>query len=441
MVHPAALQLRPTIGTRVVAAPTAPKSTTLKCRIGLREIKSLCLGEIAWDMAVVGFFARRQRSEAITYGVRYRPKAGEQRWARIGRHGSPWTPDAARAEAKRILGEVASGGDPGRAKQTNRRELTVAELCEEYLAQVEAGRILTRRGSTKQASTVATDRSRIAAHISPLLGSRKVSSVTTDDVEAFMHDVIRGKASRHQKLGKRAVSNVRGGRGAAARTIGLLGAIFSYAVRSKIRGDNPVRGVIRPAMASDTGELSTDEYAKWGAALASSNAAIAACRFLAITGWRTGEVLGLRWGELDLHARTAHLRHTKTGASIRPLSNEAVSLLLAQGKCVSDTNSATLIFPSTCSSAIMAGFPRIFGRIVKASGLTSDVTPHVLRHSFASLAADLGYSEPTIAALLGHKGGGITRRYIHSADSVLLAAADGVASEVSKLLSSRGERP
>src|SRR5262249_43552788 len=138
MVHPAALQLRPIISIRSVEAPTAPKSATLKCRIGLREIKSLDLGEIAWDTAVVGFFARRQRSEAVTYGVKYRTKAGEQRWARIGRHGSPWTPDAARAEAKRILGEVASGGDPAHAKQSNRREKNVAELCEEYLAQVKA---------------------------------------------------------------------------------------------------------------------------------------------------------------------------------------------------------------------------------------------------------------------------------------------------------------
>ena len=49
--------------------------------------------------------------------------------------------------------------------------------------------------------------------------------------------------------------------------------------------------------------------------------------------------------------------------------------------------------------------------------------------AFASLAADLGYSEPTIAALVGHKGLTITSRYVHSADAVLLAAADAVANE------------
>lgn len=58
----------------------------------------------------------------------------------------------------------------------------------------------------------------------------------------------------------------------------------------------------------------------------------------------------------------------------------------------------------------------------------------MLRHTFASLAADLGYSEPTIAALVGHKGRTITSRYVHTADAVLLAAADAVANRVTELM-------
>ena len=67
-------------------------------------------------------------------------------------------------------------------------------------------------------------------------------------------------------------------------------------------------------------------------------------------------------------------------------------------------------------------------------GLPADVTPHILRHSFASLAADLGHSEPTIAALIGHKGRSVTSRYIHSADAALLAAADAVAEKTTELM-------
>ena len=82
----------------------------------------------------------------------------------------------------------------------------------------------------------------------------------------------------------------------------------------------------------------------------------------------------------------------------------------------------------------MSGFRSLWDRIAKLTDLPSDVTPHVLRHSYVSLAADLGYSEPTIAALVGHKGYTVTSRYIHSADAVLLAAADAVGRRTTQLL-------
>jgi len=85
----------------------------------------------------------------------------------------------------------------------------------------------------------------------------------------------------------------------------------------------------------------------------------------------------------------------------------------------------------------MTGFPKLWARITKTVELPADVTPHVLRHSFASLASDLGYSEPTIATLVGHKGRTITSRYVHSADAVLLAAADVVADRTAALMGER----
>jgi integrase len=85
----------------------------------------------------------------------------------------------------------------------------------------------------------------------------------------------------------------------------------------------------------------------------------------------------------------------------------------------------------------MVGLKKFMRRIVVMGGLPVDVTPHVLRHSFASLAADLGYSEPTIAALVGHKGHTVTSRYVHSADAVLLAAADAVARETLRRMGSK----
>jgi hypothetical protein len=83
----------------------------------------------------------------------------------------------------------------------------------------------------------------------------------------------------------------------------------------------------------------------------------------------------------------------------------------------------------------MTGFRKLWDRIMKLAELPPHVTPHVLRHSFASLAGtDLQYSEPTIAALIGHKGHTTTSRYVHAADAVLLAAADAVANKTLELM-------
>jgi hypothetical protein len=73
-------------------------------------------------------------------------------------------------------------------------------------------------------------------------------------------------------------------------------------------------------------------------------------------------------------------------------------------------------------------------RIARSGVPSADITPHVLRHSFASRAADLSFNEPTIATLLGHKTHSITSTYMHSADAVLLAAADVVANATTKLM-------
>jgi hypothetical protein len=174
----------------------------------LKTIASLPPGSILWDHgkgAVTGFGARRQKGEAVTYLLKYRTAASRQRWHTIGRHGAPWTPDMARAAARRLLVEVANGGDPAGQKQDERKAATVADLCDDYLEAAKAGRVLTRHRAAKKASTLATDASRISRYIRPLLGHLKVASVTRLDIERFYENVP----------------------GGASRTVGLLGGIFS----------------------------------------------------------------------------------------------------------------------------------------------------------------------------------------------------------------------
>jgi len=406
-------------------------------KISLEVVRNLKPGEIAWDGgkgAVSGFGTRRQNGDAVAYVLKYRTKDGRQRWQTIGRHGAPWTPDEARDEARRILGEVAKGDDPAAAKQEKRKAATVAELCDDYLEAVEAGRILTRRKAAKKPSTIATDKGRVERHIKPLLGRLKVASVTRRDIERFQDAVTDGETAVRIKTGKHGLANVRGGRGTATRTMGLLGAIFGIAVKRGLRADNPVRGVERHADGQRNRRLSEAEYAALGEALRTMPQtawpiAVAAAKFLALTGWRRGEMLALKWSEVDLATRTARLEDTKTGASLRPLSRAACDVLRQLPRLFGR------VFPASVGvDKPMRGFHKVWLRVAAKAGLAPDVTPHVLRHSYASIAADLGFSELTIAALLGHRKASVTARYAHHADAVLLQAADAVADRVAELM-------
>jgi len=425
-----------------------------RTRIGLRDVRGLGPDQTIWDSEVRGFGARRRQGQAVAYFLFYRTTEGRQRWFTIGKHGSPWTPDMARDEARKLLVNVTEGSDPAADKATTRKAATVAELCDQYLAAAESGRLL-RRGKAKKPSTLSTDRSRISAHIKPLLGPRKVAAITSQDVDQFLHDVAAGKTAARAKTARpHGVSHVKGGKGTATRTAGLLGAIFTYAVKNNMRKDNPVHGVEKFAAGERTRRLIVDdeqavnEYAALGTALRNAEAAdiwpaaIAAVRFLTLTGWRSGEAIKLRWSAVDLTRRTATLSEatetdTKTRKSIRPLSHAACDVLRGLARSSTGDRNA-LVFQATRGDGPMTGFRKIWNRIMKLGRLPTDVTPHVLRHSFSSLAGDLGYSELTIAAMVGHKRGTTTSRYVHAADAVLLKATDEVANKTAELM---GEKP
>jgi integrase len=369
----------------------------MRTKIGLRDIAAMQPNSILWDSAVRGFSARRQFSDVVTFNVFYRTADGTQRWHKIGRHGI-FSPDVARQEARRILMAVALGQDPSGERYKLRNSMTVADLCVSYVADMEAGRI-----NGKKESTIKSDKNRIHKHISPIIGKYRVVTITQENIEDFMRSLSPGSAKR---------------------IIGLTGAIFSYAVKKKLRSDNPCRGIETPKDRRKLRRLSGAEYAQlWHALENGDNAAADIFRLLAMSGWRSSEARCLKWSELDLERRVATLADTKAGLSVRPLSGAAVEIIKRQ------LEKGPYVFDHQRGKPI--------GRLTQywaKLGLDKTVTPHTLRHSFASLAADMGLADHTIAALLGHSRQTITSRYMHLADRALIESADAVANETLRLM-------
>jgi integrase len=367
-----------------------------RVRIGLREIQAMQPNTILWDQEVKGFVARRQHSDVVTFSVVYRTLQGTQRWQKLERF-PILTPHLARQEAIKILRAKALGEDPAGAKMALRNGMTVNELCDLYIVDMDAGRV-----NGKKSSTIISDKSRIKWHIRPKLGKLKIASVTNEVVEDFMHSLSAGSANR---------------------ITSLLSAIFNFGIKKKLCATNPCTGVDKPSDVKRTRRLSDVEYVQFGQSLRSAPNHTIADIFLmlAITGFRSGEIKNLRWDELDLPRQLANLADTKSGPSTRPLSIEAIKIIEAQPK------NGPYVFHHN-------GEP--FGYINKhwlKLELDRTITQHTLRHSFASLAGDMGLPDHTIARLLGHTQTSITSRYIHMEKSVI-EASNLVAQETIKLM-------
>ncbi len=387
-----------------------------------------------WDDELPGFGLRVFASGKRSYLIQYRALGRTRRYT-IGLHGI-WTPETARQEAKAQLGRVARGDNPSEERQLDHQAMTVKELCTLYLKDLNAGLILGKGGRPKKATTIVTDTGRIERHIMPLIGARRVKDLTKADINKVLKDIMAGKTRVSVKTKKlRGKAIVRGGAGTATRTVGLLGGILTYAVDAGIIDRNPAHGIKKPKDNVRKRRLSEAEYRTLGIMLreAAENEKYAMTveiiRQIALTGCRRSEMISLMWSEADTEASCLRLEDSKEGESIRPIGLPVVEYLEQRRKGAE----GTYVFPGQGEDNAFGSFPNHWEQLFKDSPL-SDVTPHVLRHSFASIANDLGFTEVTIAALVGHSKGSVTSKYIHTLDTALIMAADTISGYIQGLL-------
>lgn len=404
---------------------------------------------IVWDTEVQEFRLRVRPSGRKSYEVRYRPKGSKsQRQVTIGVHGSPWTVEEARDQAKSILREVHAGADPLETKSALRASLTVAELCDAYLQQGPAYK------PTKRDSSWNVDRSNFERHVKPLLGRKVARELRPDDLAEWQAKVALGATAVRMKSDKkRGVIDVRGGRGAAASAMRRFAAALEWARLRGLIDKNPAAdvekipdGVRERYLSDEEGRAIWQAIDKLSSTGSLTVAQTTAFRLLMLTGARIGEIIGLRWPEVDLRRGLLLLppRRNKTGGvSIsKPVHLGPAALDLLKRMHASRQGFEHL-FPARLQQAkrgnrdgekrevvyedrAMSRPKAAWARVLKEAGVT-DASFHVLRHTFASQVIADGQGLYTLSKMLGHARSSTTERYAHLRLDAGAAAAQGVA--------------
>lgn len=397
---------------------------------------------VMWCGGLRGFGVRVRPSGRKSFIVQYDYK-GRSRKVTVGTFPT-LTVDQARKKATELLAKVQLGEDVA-AKPVSEENPTVAELCDEYL----------KRGcGHKKASTKVTDKGCIERHIKPLLGHRRVKDLKRRHIEDFFSAVAAGETAMNKVIdGKRII--VKGGEGAARRTVRLFGGILTYAIGREYISENPRRGVKIGKDNANERYLYGDELRRLGDALREAETAglpwqfnegaktkhrpknadtlrevidphaIAAVRLLLLTGCRLGEILTLEWSQVDLERGFLRLPDSKTGKKNVILGAPALKLL-ADIPRVRDN---PYVIVGEAKGKPRSDLKRPWRRVTAHAGLQG-LRLHDLRHSFASMGAASGMGLPIVGKLLGHASPSTTARYAHLADDPLRRASDSIANSI-----------
>ncbi len=381
-----------------------------KKTISRRTVEALKVEKdtIFWDSELADFGVRVHPTGRKVYIVQTRADGKAAKRVTVGRHGVV-TPEEARRRAALIVARIKAGEDP--VPEPLAAKLaegpTVGELAESYLEKHVAVRC--------KPKTESMYRLIVAKHILPAFGKSPALAVGHREVTEF-----------HHALSDKPVM--------ANQAVATLSRIYNAA---EDRGDipeasNPCRLVVKNRERRRERFLTDEEFRRLGRVLDEAETckgvsvhAVAAIRLLLLTGCRKGEILNLRWDQVDLEANELNLPDTKTGPRTISLSPEAASVLAA----IPRVDGNPFVIPGKLGGKAMRNLNDPWDVICERAQL-KDMRLHDCRHSYASRALALGESLPMIGRLLGHTQVETTARYAHLAEDSVKESAVRVAESI-----------
>ena len=219
----------------------------------------------------------------------------------------------------------------------------------------------------------------------------------------------------------------------ANRTLDVLRQIFNHAIACGYLSANPTRGLRHNPRPKPTRFLTLTEIGRLYAALAahhgrgSGRQQAEIIRLLLLTGCRKGELVNLRWPEID--GDTLCLMDSKTGPRTVFLNAQAQAILARQPR-----TGSPYVFPRLGNLSQCRSDELSLWRKVRRAAKIEDVRLHDLRHTFASHAVMQGVPLPMVSRLLGHSQERMTLRYAHVSDKETEAAAERIGCAIATIL-------
>ncbi|WP_242120425.1 tyrosine-type recombinase/integrase [Sphingomonas lacusdianchii] len=307
-----------------------------------------------------------------------------QRWSvQIRRKGHPAQSQtfATKSDAKAwaVMEEARIEGNEPATPRRQLECLTLSMLIDRYLDEV-----------TPTKLSEATERQRLRKLQRDPIGNVSLAELSSAHIALY-----RDQRLRHVKAG-----TVRRELGLIQHALDVAQKEWGYRLAS-----NPVKDVRQPRLNNARNRrLGPGEYGRLMKAVSEcKNPQLPLIVQFAIeTAMRRGEIINMRWENIDLTKRMIYLPHTKTGRPRTvPLSDGAISVLQVQ------IASAGPVFNITANALKLA-----WGRAVRRSGL-SDLHFHDLRHEAVSRFFELGLSVPEVAIISGHRDPRMLFRYTH----------------------------
>ena len=304
------------------------------------------------------------------------------------------------------------------------RQYTVGQWMEVWFTNYAAVKV---RPSSHQ-----TYRGYIDHHIKPYIGDIPLTKLTTLDLQKMYLSLLgNGRVER--------IESRKQPKGLSAKTVRNINQVISsamtFAIQQRLLAADPTAGCALPKLEhKEMHTLTADQLAAF--LREAKETGVYEMYYIELaTGLRRGELLGLKWEDIDLGAGTIHVRRQvarikgviveaplKTKNSYRTVSvgADAVEILKRQKESSHDE----YVFPSPAGGPISPdSVNNMLHRVLKRAGLPK-LRFHDLRHTFATLALQNGVDVKTVSGMLGHYSAGFTLdTYAHVTTAAQKAAA------------------